>query len=137
MAVRAMLLILGLFHLGNGLVMLTAPMAWYVAVPGVSLTGSPNHHFIADIGLAFVASGVGLVLGARTGICAAAWAAAGAAWPALHGLLHIWGWFAHGFPTTGPVIVSEVVGVVGVGALGVALAWIRNQQANKREGAHP
>ena len=128
MTVRAMLLILGLFHLGNGLWMLAAPMAWYMAVPGVGLTGPANHHFIADIGLAFVASGAGLILGARQGIRAAAWAAAGAAWPALHALLHLWGWFAHGFPATGRVIVSEVAGVVGVGALGVALAWIRNRQ---------
>ncbi|HUO92365.1 MAG TPA: hypothetical protein VMU22_05550 [Rhizomicrobium sp.] len=128
-----MLLILGLFHLGNGLWMLAAPMPWYAAVPGVSLTGPANHHFIADIGLAFAASGAGLMLGARGGIRAAAWAAAGAAWPALHALLHIWGWFAHGFPTAGPVIVSEVMGVVGIGALGVALAFARNQQ----EGARP
>jgi hypothetical protein len=128
MAVRVMLLILGAFHLLNGLYMLAAPMAWYLAVPGVSLSGPPNHHFIADIGLIFVASGAGLMLGARKGVRAAVLAAAGATWPALHALFHIWGWFAHGFPATGPVIAAEVVGVVGVGALGVALAWARNRQ---------
>jgi hypothetical protein len=128
MAVRLMLLILGVFHLLNGLTMLAAPMAWYMAVPGVRASGALNHHFIADIGLIFVASGAGLILGARKGPRAAVWAAAGAAWPALHALLHIWGWFAHGFPATGPLIASDVLGVVGVGVLGVALAWARNRQ---------
>jgi hypothetical protein len=128
MAVRLMLLILGAFHLLNGLIMLAAPMAWYMAVPGVSASGPLNHHFIADIGLIFVASGAGLILGARVGARAAVWAMAGAAWPALHALLHIWGWFARGFPATGSLIASEVFGVVGVGALGVALAYARNRQ---------
>jgi hypothetical protein len=128
MAVRLMLLILGAFHLLNGLTMLAAPMAWYMAVPGVSASGPLNHHFVADIGLVFVASGAGLILGARASAHAAVWAMAGAAWPALHALLHVWGWFAHGFPATGPLIASEVFGVVGVGALGVALAYARNRQ---------
>jgi hypothetical protein len=128
MAVRLMLLILGVFHLLNGLAMLVDPMAWYIAVPGVNASGPLNHHFIADIGLVFVASGAGLILGARQGPRAAVWAAAGAAWPALHALLHIGGWLAHGFPATGPLIASEVFGVVGTGALGVALAWARNRQ---------
>ncbi len=128
MAVRLMLLILGTFHLLNGLYMLAAPMAWYMAVPGVSASGPLNHHFIADIGLIFVASGTGLILGARKGLRAAVWATAGAAWPALHAVLHIWGWFANGFPATGPLIASEVLGVVGIGALGVALAFARNRQ---------
>lgn len=128
MAVRLMLLILGAFHLLNGLTMLAAPMAWYMAVPGVSASGPLNHHFIADIGLVFVASGAGLILGAKAGMRAAVWAMAGAAWPALHALLHVWGWFAHGFPATRPLIVSEVFGVVGVGALGIALAYARNRQ---------
>ena len=128
MAVRVMLLILGAFHLLNGVWMIAAPMAWYMAVPGVSAAGPPNHHFIIDIGLVFLASGAGLILGARGGSRAAVWAAAGATWPALHALFHIWGWFAHGFPTTGPTIASEVLGVVGIGVLGAALAWVRNTQ---------
>ncbi|HTW34545.1 MAG TPA: hypothetical protein VMD53_08000 [Rhizomicrobium sp.] len=128
MAVRFMLLILGAFHLLNGLAMLAAPLAWYHAVPGVSATGPLNHHFIVDIGLVFVASSAGLILGARRGQRAAVWAAAGAAWPALHALFHIWGWFAHGVPMTGPLIASDVFGVVGIGALGVALAFARNRQ---------
>jgi hypothetical protein len=125
MFVRAGLILLGLFHLGNGLWMLVAPDGWYAAIPGVSLTGPINHHFVADIGLAFVASGAGLLLGARNMRSAGAFAIAGAAWPVLHALLHLWGWIHMGLPATADVAVSESVGVVLVGALGAALAWFR------------
>jgi hypothetical protein len=125
MFVRAGLVLLGLLHLGNGLWMLIAPDGWYAAVPGVSMTGPINHHFIADIGLAFVVSGAGLLLGARNMRMAGAFAVAGAAWPALHALLHVWGWVHMGFPATAAVAVSESVGVVLVGAFGAALAWMR------------
>ena len=125
MFVRAGLILLGLFHLGNGLWMLWAPDGWYAAVPGVSLTGAINHHFIADIGLAFVASGAGLLLGARNMRSAGAFAVAGSAWPALHALLHLWGWIQMGLPANASVAVSEGVGVMLVGAAGAALAWFR------------
>jgi hypothetical protein len=125
MIVRLALLLLGLFHLGDGLWMLAAPDAWYAAIPGVSGTGPINHHFIADIGLAFVASGLGLMLGARERASAGAFAVAGAAWPAMHALLHLWGWLHHGLPATTAEIVSTGVGVVLVGALGMTLAWLR------------
>jgi hypothetical protein len=96
MITRLTLVILGLFHTANGAWMVLAPMSWYAAVPGVAESGPLNHHFVADIGLAFIASGAGLVFGARTG--AGAFALAGATWPVLHALLHMWGWLQHGFP---------------------------------------
>lgn len=126
MIIRALLLLLGLFQLVNGLWMLTAPEAWYAAVPGVTMTGPINLHFITDIGLAFVASAAGLILGARKGW--AAFALAGAVWPALHALFHIWGWVHHGFPTEANMIVSETVGVVGLSTLGVVLGWLRARE---------
>jgi hypothetical protein len=125
MAIRMMLLILGAFHFVNGLWMLASPDAWYAAVPGVRDTGPLNHHFIADIGLAFLASGAGLALGALRRSWAAAAAVAGATWPLLHAGLHVSGWLIHGFPSAGPVIVSELVGVVTIGLLGAGLAWAR------------
>jgi hypothetical protein len=129
MVVRAGLVLLGLFHLVNGLWMLAAPDAWYAAIPGVSMTGPINHHFIADIGLAFAASGTGLLLGAQDTPHAGTLALAGATWPALHALLHIWGWARMGLPSNPRELVSTGVGVIVVGALGVLLAWARiNQQ---------
>jgi hypothetical protein len=125
MAVRILLLLLGLFHLANGLHMLIAPLAWYGAVPGVAQTGPFNAHFILDIAMAFVASGAGLMLGARRGRDAALFAIAGATWPALHALIHVEGWVTHGFPKDPGIAASEAIAVVGLAALGAALAWLR------------
>jgi hypothetical protein len=129
MAVRAMLLILGVFHALNGVWMVLDPMGWYEAIPGVVATGPLNHHFVQDIGFAFLASGAGLALGAFRGRWAPAWAIAGATWPALHALLHVSGWLTHGFPKAMPAALSEAVGVVGIGILGAALAWARARQS--------
>ena len=125
MIVRLLLLLLGILHIANGLFMLVAPADWYMSVPGVTATGPFNPHFILDIGMAFVASGAGLMLGAQRNAAAAILPCAGAAWPALHALIHIDGWLMHGFPADPQIAMSEVVGVAGLAALGVALAWLR------------
>ncbi len=125
MVVRALLVLLGLFHIINGAFMLVAPGVWYTMVPGVIDTGPLNQHFIYDIGMAFVASGAMLVLGARAGRAAATLACAGATWPALHALIHIEGWATMGFPSDTQVAIAEVVGVVALAILGVVLAWLR------------
>jgi hypothetical protein len=132
MFLRAGLALLGLFHLGNGLWMLVAPDGWYAAVPGVNMSGPINHHFVADIGLAFVASGAGLLLGARNMRSAGAFAVAGATWPALHALLHVWGWVHMGLPASASVAMSEGVGVMLIGAVGAALAWLRYSEEQQR-----
>jgi hypothetical protein len=128
MVVRAILLILGAFHALNGLWMLAAPTAWYAAIPGVAETGPFNPHFITDIALAFLTSGAGLILGAGKAPWAGLAAVAGATWPALHALFHVWTWLSMGFPRALPVAVSEALGVVVLGALGVLLAWLRVNQ---------
>ncbi|HVV64836.1 MAG TPA: hypothetical protein VHC42_05170 [Rhizomicrobium sp.] len=125
MVTRALLVTLGLLHLVNGALMLAAPGLWYVMVPGVTDTGPMNQHFVYDVGMAFVASGAMLALGAKKGRSAAMLACAGAVWPALHALVHIHGWIAMGLPTGTGVAVSEALGVVGLAALGVILAWLR------------
>jgi len=125
MIVRLLLLLLGILHIVNGLFMLIAPAEWYASVPGVTATGPFNPHFILDIGMAFVASGAGLLLGARRNAYAAIFACAGATWPALHALIHIDGWLMHGFPADTQIAASEAVGVVGFAVLGVVLAWLR------------
>jgi hypothetical protein len=120
-----LLLLVGIFHIGNGLWMLAAPESWYAAIPGVMMTGPFNHHFILDIGMAFVASGGFLALGTRASASAATFAIAGATWPVLHALIHIANWIVGGFPAEPQMIVSEVVGVVGLATLGGVLAWLR------------
>jgi hypothetical protein len=125
MVVRVFLAVLGVFHLANGLAMLAFPAAWAAAVVHLGVPDHLHFHFIADIGMAFLASGTGLVLGARRGAANAAWAAAGVTWPALHALLHVKEWIVDGPPPAMGDLVNEGLGVIAVGALGVALAGAR------------
>jgi hypothetical protein len=122
MAARLILLVIGILYVATGVWMVASPDGWYAAVPGVPMTGPNNHHFVSDIGLAYIASGAGLVLGFRAGAIAAVFAAAGSLWPLLHAGLHVWGWMAHGFPTAANVAISEIVGVVLLGVLGFGFA---------------
>lgn len=122
---RILLVLLGLFHLVNGIFMLVAPDQWYAMVPGVVQTGPINHHFIADIGWAFVASGGFMLMAWRAGANAAAFTLAGATWPALHALVHVWEWIEHGVPGDPKRIVSDAIGVMAISFLGFALAWMR------------
>ncbi len=84
----SLLLALGLAV--NGAIMLTAPHAWYAAVPGVSETGAYNPHFVRDIGCAFLVAALGTAWGAvdrRQGRPAALM---GATFLGLHALVHVW-----------------------------------------------
>ena len=129
MIFRFGLVFLGLFYLVNAGWMIAAAPDWYLATPGVAATGPFNPHFVRDIGLAFLASGAMLLAGARGGRRAML-ALAGAAWPALHGLFHIWEWIADGFPAAPAVAAAEVFGVVGAAVLGL---WFAVAQA-RQEG---
>jgi hypothetical protein len=81
--------ILGLSLAANGVIMLAVPAAWYAAVPGVSATGPFNAHFVRDIGVAYLVAGMALTLFARDRAARPA-ALAGAAFLALHALVHLW-----------------------------------------------
>lgn len=61
---RTLLILIGFYQSANGVFMLAAPALWYATIPGVAETGPSNPHFIRDIGLAFIAAGVGLFIGA-------------------------------------------------------------------------
>lgn len=128
MVVRVFLAVLGAFHLANGLAMLAFPGHWAAQVVHLEAPDHLHFHFIADIAMAFLASGTGMLLGARKGAANAAWAAAGATWPALHGLLHLKEWLLDGLPSATQDIVSEGVGVILIGALGVLFAWWRHRE---------
>lgn len=131
MMTKVILAILGAFHLATGLWMIADPMGWYMAVPGVAESGPANHHFIIDIGLAFIASGAGMMSVLRGTLTTAAFALAGATWPALHALFHIWGWFTGHAPTSAHMWLSEAVGVIVISLVGFALAWMHA----RKEGA--
>ena len=85
---RSISAILAVATVVNGFLMLVAGPFWYASVPGASETGPYNPHFVQDIGAAFLVAG--LALAAR------AWrptywpaAVAGAAFLAVHALLHL------------------------------------------------
>ena len=80
--------ILGLLAAVNGLFMLLAPASWYLIAPGVPDTGPFNQHFVRDIGCAYLVTGVSLVWFAID-VRARAAALAGAAFMALHALVHM------------------------------------------------
>ena len=124
MVVRVILGILGLFHLANGLVMLLAPASWAASVVHLTAPDHLHFHFITDIGFAFAASGIGMLLGARRGLSNGPWALAGAVWPLLHGLFHLKEWIFDGPPPM-PGLLTEGVGVIVVGFVGIWLAWVR------------
>lgn len=128
MFTRALLLVLGLFHVGNGVAMLAWPTGWAASVVHKA---SPSHlefHFIADIGMAFLASGIALVWSARRGTWFAPWAIAGATWPALHALIHVREWIAMGPPAATMDMLNEGIAVILAGLAGVVLAWLRQRE---------
>lgn len=79
---------LALLHGANGAFMVIAPHEWWVRVPGVTDTGPFNSHFVADVGLAFLASAIGFAIFAARGEARLAGIVA-AAFPALHVGLHV------------------------------------------------
>jgi hypothetical protein len=83
---KMLALILAALMAANGVYMFADPPGWYQAVPGVPDTGPLNHHFVRDIGIAYITAGVAI-----------AWSALGAGWRASalgalflggHALLH-------------------------------------------------
>jgi hypothetical protein len=87
---QILIAIAALFALFNGAFMLWDPYGWYQAVPTVKFTGPPNQHFIRDIGIGFLGSGVMLsyAFWYPTGRWLAA--LAGSLFLAAHGALHIY-----------------------------------------------
>lgn len=88
--VQAILAAVALFALANGAFMLLDPFGWYEAVGTVKATGPANAHFIRDIGIAYLVSG--LTIGFAAANPALRWGAAllGTLWLGLHGVLHIY-----------------------------------------------
>jgi hypothetical protein len=86
---RRLAWILGIGLVLNALLMLAVPARWYAAVPGVNETGPFNLHFVRDIGVAYLVAGAALSWFAASPEARAA-AQVGAAFLALHGLVHLW-----------------------------------------------
>jgi hypothetical protein len=104
--------------------MFVDPPAWYAAVPGVPETGPLNLHFVRDIGIAYGVAGGALIWGALGG----GWriTALGAAFLALHSLLHI------GETLMGhhrEVLLNELVAVHLPAWAAVVIAYLQSRRA--------
>lgn len=88
--VQLLLLVAALTTLANGAFMLAKPLDWYVFVPTVVTTGPPNQHFIRDIGLAYLGSGLILLYATANPIRRWRAAVVGGLWLTLHGALHVY-----------------------------------------------
>ena len=76
-----------------------APAHFHALTPGVALFGSSNAHFIRDVGLVYVASGLVGLYGVRSGSVPASVAAA--LWSCLHALFRLHVWIDRGLPLDG------------------------------------
>jgi hypothetical protein len=125
--VQLLLLVAAVTTVANGAFMLAKPLDWYVFVPTVVTTGPPNQHFIRDIGLAYIGSG--LILFYAMLAPARRWRAAcvGGLWLALHGALHIYEVMAG---ICGPATFwADAPAVIGQPALvGIALAILKGRK---------
>ncbi len=106
--------------LANGLLMLADPAAWYATVPGVTMTGPLNVHFVRDIGCAYVVAGASLAAFAFDARSRPAALASGA-FLTLHALVHLWD-AALGRETLHHLI-NDLPAVFGPPAIIVWLAW--------------
>lgn len=92
---RWLLILLGLWHGGNGLWMTLRPLGWFATVPGVTDTGAANAHFITDVGLGFLAAGGALLLAAQRPAAQGALVLVALVFLGGHGLVHLFGLIAH------------------------------------------
>ena len=121
---RILAIVIGAIMLANGIFMFVDPPSWYGAVPGVPETGPLNLHFVRDIGIAFGVSGGAIIWGAFGG----GWrvTALGAAFLALHSLLHI------GETIMGhhrDVLLNEILGVHLPSWAAVVIAYLQSRRA--------
>lgn len=126
---RTILLLIGMIQIGNGLAMLALPGDWYQLAPGVTETGPANLHFIRDIGLAFLAAGVGLVIAARHETSIAALVPS-AVFLGGHALLHVAEFAEHGATT--PEMARDTLLIVLPGLLPAFALWQRLSPKNQR-----
>jgi hypothetical protein len=74
----------------NGLLMLLAPQRWFFSIPGVSMTGRFNQHFVRDVGLSFLLVGIAFLVGAKNPHQRVILWGAASMWLCGHAAFHLW-----------------------------------------------
>ena len=113
--------LLGLGLAANSLMMLGAPVLWYATVPGAGDTGPLNAHFVRDIGVAYLVCGASL-LWFTVQPSARPAAAMGAAFLALHALVHLWDGLAG--REAAHRLLLDLPAVFLPAALAIGIAWL-------------
>lgn len=83
-------LLLGVAALINGSFMLFAPESWYWQISGVAERGPFNQHFLRDIGLIYLFTGIAFIYGAFKPKHRPSLWAVPTAWLLAHALIHLW-----------------------------------------------
>lgn len=91
--------LVGALLAGSGVYMLVQPEAWYQSLPSVPHIGPLNVHFVRDIGAAYLASGVGILIGIWRPLWRAPAAIPAFVFIGLHAALHLIEW-GHDHPAS-------------------------------------
>lgn len=114
---KLILFALAAYFTGLAAVLLIVPGMFYETVPGVSISGAYNAHFMRDVGLAFLLSAAALYFGTlRKDRVIALF---GAGFPLLHGVFHLLMWLKAGLPVNATALFD--VGATSVLGLLTAL----------------
>jgi hypothetical protein len=113
--------ILALMMGGNGVAMLVAGRWWYGTVPGVTMTGPYNPHFVKDIGAAYLVVAGALVWRALRPSAGQGALVAAAAFLVLHAAIHVSDAAMGGH--AGHDVVRDLAGVYLPALLAAWLAW--------------
>ena len=123
MIVKALLWIVGVTDVVNGIAMFLAPSAWfYRLVPGVPETGPFNAHLVCDSGTFFIAVGIGLLIAGFDPARHVAAVIVATIATLLHSLLHIYS-HAAGILSLDH-LMTEVTGIYIPTAVLIAIAII-------------
>lgn len=121
MIARIIAAVLGVYHGSNGLYMLVAPHSWFLGA--ATDTGPFNHHFVIDVGVAFLAAGLAF-LALAWDRRAALLAMGASGFLVGHAIIHLVG-LRHG---AGAVV--DLAAIAFPALLGVVVAWPRGSAAN-------
>jgi len=113
--------LLALIMGANGAVMLAAGRWWYGVVPGVTMTGPYNPHFVKDIGAAYLVAAGALAWRALRPSAGQGALAAAAAFLVLHAGIHVADAAAGGH--AGHDLARDLAGIFLPALLTAWLAW--------------
>lgn len=117
----ALLALWALLWLANALWMLADPAGWYASIDGVPNTGPYNHHFVRDIGVAYLTIALLAAAAIRWPGAAVPLLSAGTIFLGLHALLHVWDIAAARLPAEH--ILMDLPGVFAPPFISAALTW--------------